>query len=90
MLSNTLKSLFFLSIIWISIPISANISDSQKSLLDSLPPDQRSGILEKMNTLEETQAELNEVFEKDNSLIERPAITQNEECLECIFGYDFF
>lgn len=93
MLSNTLKSLFFLSIIWISIPLSAdlsNISDSQKSLLDSLPPDQRSGILEKMNTLEETQAELDEVFEKDNSLIERPAITQNEECLECIFGYDFF
>ena len=61
MLSNKLKSLLFLSIIWISIPIAANLSnlsDSQKSLLESLPPDQRSGILEKMNTLQETQAYL--------------------------------
>ena len=79
MLPNKLKSLLFLSIIWTSIPIAANLSDSQKSLLESLPPDQRSSILEKMNSLQETQAEIDEVFEKENSLIERPELSQEEE-----------
>ena len=90
MLLNTFKYLFFLSIIWAVLPISANITDTQKDLLENLPPDQRSSVLEKMKTLEETQADIDEVFEKENSLIERTEFDSEEECTECIFGYDFF
>ena len=86
MLLNTFKYLFFLFIIWVVLPISANITDTQKDLLENLPPDQRSSVLEKMKTLEETQADIDEVFEKENSLIERTEFDSEEECTECIFG----
>ena len=52
----------------------------QKDLLENLPPDQRSSVLEKMKTLEETQADIDEVFEKENSLIERTEFDSEEEC----------
>tara|TARA_Y100001970_G_C14252623_1_gene872954 strand:+ start:1058 stop:2860 length:1803 start_codon:yes stop_codon:yes gene_type:complete len=71
----------------------SDISDEQKKLIEALPPDQRGSILEKMEAISRTQEEIDEVFEKPNTLIQRPELegaTEEDVCKECIYGYDFF
>ena len=71
-----------------------DITDSQRELLNNLPADQRDSILQKMNQANKLQDEINEVFESESTLIERPERDSREskedECEDCIFGYDFF
>ena len=72
--------------------IISEISDSQKQVLESLPPDQRDSIMQKMNKADGIQKEINDTFEQNNTVIERPQENQDdlEECDECVYGYDFF
>ena len=66
----------------------------QKALLDTLPPDQRASILGKMNQAQEIEDELEDVYQSDSTLIQRPDLDEEEEeisdCKDCIFGYEFF
>ena len=74
----------------------AAITPDQQALLDTLPPDQRAGIMEKMMKSDDLTAELEEVFEDDPTLIVRPEREMDEKeiqeslCQECIYGYNFF
>ena len=76
----------------------SDITEDQKALLESLPPDQRSSVMTKMETANAIEDNLNEVFKTEQYLIERPNYQELEDlkkskydvCEDCIFGYDFF
>jgi len=86
-LINLLFGLLFISL---GTTISSEINESQKTLLESLPPDQRSSISEKMEKASKLESDLEEVFEQQETLVERSRIQDDELCEECIFGYDIF
>jgi len=70
----------------------AEVTQAQQQLLDTLPPDQRESVMQKMNQANNIQDEIDE-FVQENSMIERPESKESlsgEECQDCIFGYDFF
>jgi protein involved in polysaccharide export with SLBB domain len=69
------------------------LSDEQMTLLETLPPDQRDGIMAKMQTAQGLQDEIEETFDLENSMIIKPELeelNEDEICEDCIFGYDFF
>ncbi len=81
--------LIFSTISW------AEISQSEKELLENLPPDQRDAIQSKMEDAKKIQKEIDEVFEEKSNLIERPELKEDYEdmedaCEECIYGYNIF
>ena len=91
---NCLPFLLLYSLFYFEL-VSANsgLSDEQMTLLETLPPDQRDGIMAKMQTAESLEDELEEAFEVENSLTMKPELEKLDEdeiCEECIFGYDFF
>ena len=81
-----------------SYSLFSDITEEQKALLESLPPDQRSSVMAKMETANSIEGDLEEIFENEQSLVERPdykALSElervrTEECSNCIFGYEFF
>ena len=84
-----LYSLFYFEL----VSANAGLSDEQMTLLETLPPDQRDGIMAKMQTAQSLEEELEEAFEVENSLTMKPELEELDEeeiCEECIFGYDFF
>ena len=97
---NIISKIYFLFVVvLISTIIQATspITPEQQALLDSLPPDQREGIMGKMVQAQAIQDELEETFEKESSLIVKPEIDQDklkrldeDACMDCIYGYDFF
>ena len=70
------------------------ITEEQLKMIETLPPDQRGSILEKMKMSQDIKKEIDDAFEKPNVLIKRPEknekLSKEDECLECIYGYDFF
>jgi len=89
-----LNGLFFSSIIF-----TADISDSQKALLDTLPPDQRESILVKMRQSEDLKEELEKTFEEVTTTSERPEKKKlsekesreyQEDSKNWIYGYEIF
>ena len=80
------------------LTLSAEITEEQKAMLEALPPDQRSSIRTKLETANELEENLEEVFSSEQNLIERPdyevlrnlKIGDEDLCTECVFGYDFF
>ena len=72
----------------------SEISNEQKMLLDSLPPDQRGGILEKMETASDLEKELEETFESESPMIKKSELRNIKDselyCETCIYGYNFF
>lgn len=95
----SIKSLsIFLLVTALSQSTISEITEEQKLMLESLPPDQRSSVMTKMETANELEDNLEEVFESEQNLIERPdyEILKNlrseeyDECRDCIFGYEFF
>ena len=91
------KNIVFLQVILLamfSLSIKAeDVTDAQKELLSKLPADQRDSILEKMTSANKLQDEINEVFDSESTLIERPELETKEpeeDCKDCIYGYDFF
>ncbi len=95
----SIKSLsIFLLVTALSQSTISEITEEQKLMLESLPPDQRSSVMTKMETANELEDNLEEVFESEQNLIERPdyEVLKNlrseeyDECRDCIFGYEFF
>ena len=72
----------------------SEISNEQKMMLDSLPPDQRGGILEKMETASDLEKELEETFESESPMIKKSELRNIKDselyCETCIYGYNFF
>jgi protein involved in polysaccharide export with SLBB domain len=72
----------------------SEISNEQKMMLDSLPPDQRGSILEKMETASDLEKELEETFESESPMIKKSELRNIKDselyCETCIYGYNFF
>jgi len=95
------KSYYILLALLFSVSFSAAIelSDTQKQLLDTLPPDQRQGVMSKMMQADELNQELEEKFEEFDTTSERPTkpkLTEQEEreylkeSRNWIYGYEQF
>jgi protein involved in polysaccharide export with SLBB domain len=89
-LQSKLFLVFFL--IFFQLPVfSELLSDAQEELLMQLPPDQRASIESKMEDTNRIEDELDEIFEADSFLVERPDDDKKIiSCEECIFGYEIF
>ena len=91
------KKAFSIVIACFSITTFANnqvISPEQLAMLETLPPDQRASIMEKMTTADALAGEIKEAFEEVTSLVKKPELQnfENEEdyCSDCIYGFNFF
>lgn len=86
------KYLLTLLVLCFNLPLySELLSDAQEELLMQLPPDQRASIEAKMEDTNRIENELDEIFEQESFLVERPS--EDEDlitCEECIFGYEIF
>ncbi|MAR39071.1 MAG: hypothetical protein CMD22_00020 [Flavobacteriales bacterium] len=69
-----------------------DLDPEQLEMLKSLPADQRESIMAKMDTANALGKEIEEVFEEESTLIEKPEIENigESDCDDCIYGYDFF
>lgn len=95
--SMTYKNIPFLFILFFSnllVSVDFEVNDAQRKMLETLPPDQRTAVMLKMQQAGSMQEDIEEVFEKESFLIERPEYQdlQDEEkyCKECIYGYNIF
>jgi len=84
----------FVGILLFSNFIHAEVSAAQQEMLKKLPADQRESILQKIEKSNDLQSEIEEVFEKEKTLIEKPEKERRDPkepiCKDCIYGYDFF
>ena len=64
---NILYRFIFTSLIVFAIKLSAEITPAQKDMLDTLPPDQRESVMQKMLTTEKLQTEIEETFEEEST-----------------------
>ena len=87
-----LKFLFISVILLLTNQVHSELlSDAQEELLMQLPPDQRASIEAKMEDTNRIENELDEIFEAESFLVQRP--DEDEKiitCEECIFGYEIF
>ena len=78
----TLSSTFF--------PQELDLAPEQLAMLETLPPDQRASILEKMTTASALQGQIEEAFEEVISLVEKPELRDFEDeadyCSDCILS----
>ena len=65
------------------------LTPQQEKLLEQLPRDQRQSIQDKMIDANQMNQEIEEVFEEDSILTERPE-TKEDDCTDCVFGYSLF
>ena len=78
--------------------LSSEISESQKKMLEQLPPDQRASVMSKMQAADSIEEELEEVFDDESYMSEKTEWKQlgklqqgvQSVCDSCIFGYDYF
>jgi protein involved in polysaccharide export with SLBB domain len=92
-LKNIIRFHLLILILMSPLSISAEVSKEQQALVESLPPDQRASILNKMSKAKDLENEIGESFKDKPILIERTKIrelTEEEICEDCIYGYDFF
>ena len=77
-----------------TLNIAEEISPEQLAMLEKLPPDQRSNIMEKMSSATTLTGEIEEAFEEVTSLVKKPELKllENEDdyCSDCIYGFNFF
>ena len=93
-----ISSVLIFMLLTLSIGVFSEVTEEQKKLLESLPPDQRTSVMSKMETANALEDDLEETFESSQNLVERPDYDdlanlkrqQDGECSDCIFGYDFF
>ena len=85
--------IFLLSII-LSLYVRSELSPSQQQMIQSLPPDQRANVIDKMQSAEELNTEIAEKFEEGISLSLKPELKDLEDseeyCPDCIYGFNFF
>jgi len=89
-----IKYKFSLFIISLLLPLSSFANDAvtpaQQALLKDLPADQRESVKKKMQSVNKSSNEIEEIFEEESVLVERPEKDLPEKCDECIFGYSMF
>ena len=68
--SKTILSTLFLILSSTFFPQELDLSPEQLAMLETLPPDQRANILEKMTTASALQGQIEEAFEEVISLVE--------------------
>tara|TARA_Y100000768_G_scaffold116375_1_gene85971 strand:- start:33870 stop:35672 length:1803 start_codon:yes stop_codon:yes gene_type:complete len=77
-----------------TLNIAEEVSPEQLAMLEKLPPDQRSNIMEKMSSATTLTGEIEEAFEEVTSLVKKPELKllENEDdyCSDCIYGFNFF
>lgn len=87
------RFLFTLLLVF-TIKLSAEITDAQQNMLETLPPDQRDSVMQKMLTTDKLQKEIEDTFEEESTLTLRPEILDEEDlenyCKDCIYGYNLF
>jgi len=88
----TRKYIFLTFLIFFPFKALTELTEEQLSLLERLPPDQRESIMSKMEQSNDLNEEIEDVFEEESNLVERPEKRDNPEeiCEECIYGYDIF
>ncbi len=89
-----INKFLFINLVIFSSAMVSEISQSQKEMLESLPPDQRDSIQRKMEEAQNLQDELDEIFQDKPSTIKRSdeydSLEEKYICEECIFGYEYF
>ena len=69
----------------------STLSQEQQQLLEQLPPDQRQSVEDKIRSANSMDSEIEEIFEKENTLTERPKPREDDDdCLDCVYGYSLF
>ena len=69
--SEQIKKKLILLLFLLSPIVYGEVSEEQKKLLESLPPDQRGGILEKMETASDLEEEIEEAFDSESTFIKK-------------------
>ena len=84
--------IFLTVLVFLSSKLLSEVTPEQLELLERLPPDQRESVMAKMETQNDLTEELEEVFDEEGGLIERPEKDEDseEKCIECIYGYEIF
>ena len=92
--SKTILSTLFIILSSTFFPQELDLGPDQLAMLETLPPDQRASILEKMTTASALQGQIEEAFEEVISLVEKPELRDFEDeadyCSDCIYGFNFF
>lgn len=82
------------SLFILSTPIFSAITPSQQNMLDTLPPDQREAVMDKMLTTEKLTSEIEETFEEESTLTTKPEMLEEKNldgyCSDCIYGFNLF
>ena len=69
----------------------STLSPEQQQLLEQLPPDQRQSVEDKIRSANSMDSEIEEIFEEENTLTERPKPREEEnDCTDCVYGYSLF
>ena len=78
----------------LSFNVHSDISLDQEELLKQLPVDQRDAIAAKMEESNDLRSEIDEAFEEESIVTERPERKDYSEeegyCEDCIYGFDLF
>ena len=93
--SSLVASLFLSNLVFAD----TELSDAQRQLLDTLPPDQQQGVMSKMLQADQLNQELEDIFEEFDTTSERKEKMEmteeelekyEEESRNWIFGYEIF
>ncbi len=91
--TNLKYSLFLFYFIFTSLVL-GEVTPTQMSMLEQLPPDQRASIMGKMESASDLQEEIEDTFEEANNLVIKPELQDltdaDNYCMDCIYGYNFF
>ncbi len=84
---------FLISII-LSLYLRSELTPAQLEMIETLPPDQRANVIDKMQSAEDLNTEIAEKFEEGTSLSLKPELKDLEDseeyCTNCIYGFNFF
>ena len=90
----SIKLYIFSFVLMTCFPLKAEITPDQMIMIEKLPPDQRSSIIEKMETADSLKEDIEETFDEELSLMKKPELKDLEDyedyCPECIYGFNFF
>ena len=94
MKNKSYKYCIFLISIILSLYLRSELTPAQLEMIETLPPDQRANVIDKMQSAEDLNTEIAEKFEEGTSLSLKPELKDLEDseeyCPDCIYGFNFF
>ncbi len=94
MTTKSYKYCIFLITIILSFYVKSELTPEQLKMIETLPPDQRSNVIDKMQSASDLNTEIEEKFEEATSLSLKPELKDLEDfedyCPDCIYGFNFF